>query len=216
MDNLTNADLIKSLPAEDKEAETKAVENTEVKADDSQESLKKELEKVKSQKEGHTKLEKLLFTKKRIEQQLAEFNEESGIEPIVDEDENKPVTVKMLKELEAQKAQKTAKQMADEITDDTEKELVIHHLENSIRPSGNPTEDLRLARAIVNSHKNAQIAEELSRKSPIKQSGGAGASAKTEDIFEPTDEEATFMRPPFNIKKEDIIKARRLTEDKRR
>jgi len=215
MDDLKLADLTKSLPAEDKEAEAKVVETTEAKADESQDSLKKELEKVKSQKEGHTKLEKLLFTKKRIEQQLAEFNEESGIENPIDEDENRPVTVKMLKELEAQKAQKTAKEMAEQIADDTEKELVIHHLENSIRPSGNPSEDLRLARAIVNSSKNAQIAEELSRKSVGKQSGGAGASATFEVEFEPTPEEAMMMKAPFNLDKKDILKARKATEQNR-
>ena len=68
---------------------------------------------------------------------------------------------------------------------------------------------IKLATAAVNSLKNSQIAEETERKkNPKNHQDGPGAPAKPETSFTPTAEEAIFMSPPYNMTKEDIIKAR--------
>lgn len=185
-------------------AEQKEKEEAEAKALAEQDPLKTELEKV--QRKGRTKVEKLQYTKQRIDEQLRELGVQD--EPEDDEDA-KPVTVGMLKKLQAETATKTALQLANELTNDTERELTKYHLENTIKSTGNPQEDFKLAQSIVSSVKNSQIAEELARKG--KGSAGAGAGApvkqgKQQEEF--TQEELVFMKPPFNMTKEAIIKAR--------
>lgn len=171
-----------------------------------QDPLKTELEKV--QRKGRSKAEKLLYTKKRVDEQLKELGiEDDQSEP--DEDD-KPVTVGMLKKLQQQTATKTALQLAEEVTNPTERELLIYHLENTIRSTGNPQQDFELARGLVNAVKNKQIIEESIRK-PIARThaSGSGAPAKAnkpqDDL---TPEEQAFMKPPFNLSREQIIKAR--------
>jgi hypothetical protein len=216
MDNKQNAEEKKPLAVEGEEAKKpeEAKAEPEKKADEPQEPLKKELEEIKDKKEGRTRKEKLVFKKKLIDKQLKnEFPEDYDIEP--ESDDDKPVTVGMLKEIKIQDAQKTALQLADEIEDEAEKELVKYHLNNSINSTGNGKKDLKLARAIVNSLKNAQIAEEAGRKgSPSSGFGGPGSSNKYEKPFEPTKEEERFMRPPYNLTKEQILEARNKEAEK--
>lgn len=177
--------------------------------------IEKELEKVSKKGKGRTRKEKLIYTKNRIERELSELDEEEGVEPSVEEvDENAPVTVGMLKKIEAEKATKTAISLADDIEDEHERELVIHHLNNTIKSTGNPTEDLKLARTLVNSVKNSQILEEAARKGEGRNSSKPGAPAKpSEGIFEPTAEEAALMRPPFSLTKEEVLKARKKSQN---
>lgn len=185
-------------------AEQKEKEEAEAKALAEQDPLKTELEKV--QRKGRTKAEKLQYTKKRVEEQLKELGIED--EPEDDED-SKPVTLGMLKKLQAQTATKTALDMANEVSTETERELLKYHLENTIRSSGNPAEDFKLAQSLVNAVKNQQITEEVLRKPAARShsSGGQPAKvAKEEEDF--TAEELSYMKPPFNLKKADIIKAR--------
>jgi hypothetical protein len=186
-----------------------------------QEPLQIELDKIRARNEGHTQREKLIFSKKRIDQQLSELDGKEGIEPKIEEDDdNAPVTIGLLKKLEAQKTQKTALQMAESITDSVERELIKHHLQNTIRSTGNPDEDIRLAKAIVNSAKNAQIAIEINRRSnPSEYRGGPGAPINYEVPFEPTPEETYMMTmkgvdgKPL-LSKEDILKSRKEHEAK--
>jgi hypothetical protein len=91
-----------------------------------------------------------------------------------------------------------------------ERKLTIHYLENTIRPSGNAETDLANARAIVNAKRNALIAEEASRGTrPNSFVSAPGAPMRpAQEVFEPTAQEAQFMRAPFNLTKEDIIAAR--------
>lgn len=196
-----------------KEVVPSTTEKTEVKPEVEQDPLKTELEKVK--KGGRTKKEKLLYTKKRIEEQLREADKEAGIEPTPEvDDDNEPVTVGMLKKMQAETATKTALQLADDIENETEKELVKYHINNTIRSTGNPKEDLKLARAIVNQAKNSQIIEEKFRKPKAKAnvSSGGGEPQKEEEE-ELTPEEIAFMKPPFNLTKEQI-KSKRPKFDK--
>lgn len=177
--------------------------------------LKTELEKV--QKNGKTELEKASFSLKKNAERLAELGGDPttvlGLKeqkPEEDED-NQPVTRGELKKIIAAGSTKTALQLAEDIEDATERELTKHYLENRINPSGNPQEDLRDARRIVNSVRNEQIAQELARKGSARtHSGGNGVPAK-DDIQsqELTPEEIAFTRPPFNLSREQILKARK-------
>lgn len=190
------------------DAEAKAEADAELEQD----PLEKELEKIQKKGEGKTELEKAIHRKKILDQRIAELKGDSGEEDLPEEeDDAAPVTVGMLKKLEKEKAQKTALSLAEEqIQDNHELELVRHHLSSTIKPSGNPAEDLKNARAIVNSVKNSQIAEELARKGAPKRNGsGSGAPGRQESAFEPTPEEAAYMGHPFNLKKEDILAARK-------
>lgn len=178
-----------------------------------QDPLKQELDKVKQKR---TQKEKLIYTRNRIEQQLREIGQEEGVESSPDtEDEETPVTVGMLKKIQAETATKTALQLADDIENESEKELVKYHINNTIRSTGNPQQDLRLAQAIVNAAKNKQILEQLAQKPKAKRSSsdGGGTPFKEEEP-EFTPEEQNFMKSPFNLTKEQILSARKNQAEK--
>jgi hypothetical protein len=151
-------------------------------------------------REKHSKREKLLFTKKRVEQQLSKLGdveEEPDVE-LDEEDESRPVTLGDLRRMERERAQQTAVQMADTITDADEKALVKKYLQNRIIPSGNPAEDFALARSMVNAVKNGQVVEEITRQrsTASTRSSAGGAPAKQDDTtnFEATAEELALAR----------------------
>lgn len=206
------------LPSET-EAEKKVGDENEAKGlnrdgSPKQDLLKTELEKIR--KQPRSKKEKLLFTQKRVNEQLAELGE--GDEPVFEDDEepeeeddNKPVTVGMLKKMQKQEATKTALQLAQDIADPSERELTIFHIKNTIRPTGNPQKDLELAQVHVNAVKNTQILNEITRKPIVRTQGGNGGgnpqNGKVEE--ELTAKELAFMRPPFNLTKAEILQARK-------
>lgn len=209
-------DLIEAV---DSTSETTQIESTEVVETTPEETieqdpLKVELEKV--QKKGRTEVEKAAFTLKKNAERLKELggdpNTILGIEKETTEtdEDDTIVTVGMLKKLQQQDTAKTALEQADEIKNETERELVRYHLENTIKSTGNPTEDLKLARALVNAVKNTQIMEEANRKPPVKtHSSGSGVDAiNTEVKGELTPTEIQFMGAPFNLTREQILKAR--------
>ena len=172
-------------------------EEVEVKTETEQDSLKTELERVK--KGGRTQREKLVYSKKRIEEQLREINGDVEPTPEVDDDDA-PVTVGMLKQIQAQTATKTALQLADEISNDTEKELVKYYINNTINSTGNPKEDLRLARALANDVKNKQILEQVQQKPTAKRaSANGGGQPYIPEEDELSADEMAFMKPPFNL-----------------
>lgn len=191
------------LPSETEE-EIKAREEAEAQTLAEQDPLKTELEKV--QKKGRTKAEKLIYTRDRVNEQLKELGIDD--EPLEDEDE-KPLTRGEYKKLQAQTATKTALQLAEAVPNETERELLKYHLENTIRSTGNPQEDFKLAQNLVNSVKNQQITEELLRKGkPKDHSSGSGAPSKQVKKEEFSAEELSYMKPPFNLTKEQILAAR--------
>ena len=170
--------------------------------------IKKEVKKLEKKK--FTKRERLNFEKGKIDQQLKELDKEEGVETLEDET---PVTLGMLKKLDQDKSKKTALDLAEDIEDDDERELTKHYIKDRVTPSGDPKEDLRIARAIVNSLKNSQIAEEVDRKKNPKNKGtNPGSPGTHEKEFRPTEEERVFMNPPYNLTNEDIIKARKQKE----
>ena len=180
----------------------------------SQDPVKAELERVQ-RNTPRTEAEKAAFTLKKNAERVKELGLDPasilGVHQQTElEDDNSPVTIGMLKKIEADKAQRTAVQLAEDIQDANERELTKHHLEHTIRPSGNPQEDLRAARAIVNSVKNGQILQEMERKGTPSTAAYSGAPANTgAGEFIPTAEEAQMMRPPFSLSKEAIIAARK-------
>lgn len=190
------------------------VEETEVTQE--QDPLKVELEKVQK-REPKTEAEKAAYSLKKNAERFQELGGDVAsilgfkkTEDVEVADDDAPVTVGMLKKMQENDVAKTALQLADEIDNETERELVKYHVQNTIRSTGNPQEDLKLARAIVNSVKNQQITEEVSRKSGAKtHSSSSSAPAKPEVVSEElTAAEMPFTQKPFNLTKEQIIASR--------
>jgi hypothetical protein len=126
-----------------------------------QDPLKIELERVKG---GRTEEEKAEFTFKKQAERLQALGKDPadilGIkkEPKEEvEEDDKPVTIGMLKKMQQDTASKTAIQLANDISNETERELAKWHLENTIRSTGNPTKDLELALNLVNGVKKAKL-----------------------------------------------------------
>ncbi|MCK5605584.1 hypothetical protein KAR91_27065 [Candidatus Pacearchaeota archaeon] len=169
--------------------------------------VKEELEKIDNGKKKYTKRERLNHAKSKIDEQIGELDEEEGIAPEVTNDT--PVTVGMLDKREREQAKNTAIDIAEGIEDEDERKLTIHYLENRIKPSGDPQADVTLARSAVNSIRNGEIAQEMSRQNkPAQHSSSQGNPKPHEQVFQPTEEERVFMQEPYNLKKEDIIEAR--------
>lgn len=175
--------------------------------------IKQELEKV--QKQGRTEVEKASFSLKKNAERAVELGidpaEVLGIKPgtpAVDKDA--PLTVGMYEQMQKDQAQKTSLQLADDITDESERELTKHYLATRIVPSGDPSADLRLARGMVNSVKNAQIIEEAGRATGAKAHGsGPGAPPRTvAPAGELTAAEIPYTKAPWNMTKEAIIAVR--------
>jgi hypothetical protein len=190
MDENTQVDIEEAAPTAAPE-ETPAPSQEETAVQD-------ELDRIENGK--RTKKEKLLYTKERIEKQLAELGGTDDLE-----DENRPLTLKDLRALEAVRAQETAKNLADEIGDEAERKLVLHHLEHTIKPSGDAQTDLRNARLIVNSVKNGMIAEDAARAATVRRSSSAPAAPpKTADgKLELSKEDAAVMRG-FKMTEEQV------------
>lgn len=183
----------------------------------SQDPIKEELEKVNKAKIPKSEIEQASHVLKSTAARIKTLGGDpaaiiGGDTPAAAEDDDAPVTVGMLKQREREQAAKTAETLAEEqIKDPSELELTKHYLATRIRPSGNPQEDLKDARALVNSVKNTRLAEEAMRRgTPKGHSSGSGAPAPAgQGVFEPTTAEATLMKPPFNLSKDSIIEARK-------
>lgn len=180
-----------------------------------QDPVAKELDRVRKPKSEKEKAE---YTLRSVANRAKELGIDPakviGLESPATEEEqvsnDTPVTMGMLQKMQQDQATKTAIQMAEEITDEAERELVKHHIAHTIRASGNPAEDLRNARAIVNSVKNGQIAQEAARKTTARSfSSAPGAGARVDaDSVELTPDEMAFTRPPYNLTPAQIVEAR--------
>ena len=210
-DLIEKEDLPSESEPEEKEEEVIEEPEKEPKITPEQDPLKTELDRVQNIVK-RTPVEKLLYTKQRVEKQLKELGVEDEKEDEIDDidDEDQPLTVGMFKKIQKEAATKTALQLAEEIQNETERELVNYHLNNSIRSTGNAEEDFKLARTLVNAVKNKQIMEEQARKTTAKtHSSSSGAPAKDDEIKgELTPQEKLFLGHPFNMTKEQILKSR--------
>ena len=219
MSSLTMEDLTEKVvtPTSEADAEKESEKETEKKpeTETEQDPLKAERERIAKLKEGgKSELDKALYSKKKIEERIAQLKGESPDEKSEEDkpenEDDKPVTIGMLKQMRQGEVVTTALTLADEIENENEREITKYHLEHSIKTTGNPQEDLKLARAIVNSVKNAQIAQTVVNKPAVKShSSESSIQTRSEDKrLELTAEEIPFTKPPFNLSKEAIIKTR--------
>jgi len=169
-----------------------------------------ELKRNESNTQKRSKKDKLLYTKKRVEEQLAELGVEDE-DTDDDADDAAPLTRGDLKKFNVESARKKSVDIASSIQDEKERKLTLQYLERIV-PSGDAEEDVRLARLAVNSVRNGMVIEEIARKEAIKinqhDSAPGNPAPSPEGVFEPSPQEASLMRPPFNLTKEDILKAR--------
>ena len=213
MANIKQEDLVEKTDSTSEEAQ---VEETTVETTE-QDPLKVELERVQG-KAKYTQEEKTTYKLR----QEAKRAQEMGLDPAevlgfaknedysADEDDDKPVTVGMLKKIQQESASKNALQLAEDIEDESERELTKFHLQNSIKSTGNPSEDLKLARTLTNAAKNSKILEEVTRKPIAKShSNASGVDAIDNEVKgELTPQEMLFTKKPLNMTKEEIIKLR--------
>lgn len=159
---------------------------------------------------------KLLRKQKIIGKELAKLgvDEDDDEDDEDDEDDgdidpDKPLTLRDINKIEAKKAQLSVQEMVKTISDAGDQAAVREALK-SIVPSGDPAADFKKAVAIANSDRNSKVLQEVARKAaPLTRSTGSGAAPlRTEQEFTPTAAEATYMRAPFNLTKEDLLKAR--------
>lgn len=215
IDNIKKEDIIeKKVDSTSEETEKTEEVKTETVEQD---PLKIELEKVQKRSK-YTEKEKAEHSLKKTAERVKELggdpNSILGITTVSTEEEldgedEKPVTVGMLKKIQQENASKTALQEADDIENETERELVKFHLHNTIKSTGVPAEDLKLARALVNAVKNTQIIKEVTRKTPPKtHSNGSGGPAKDEKEVVFTPEEQSMIKAPFNMTPNQVLEAR--------
>lgn len=156
---------------------------------------------------------KLLKKKAIIDSELRRrgviSDEDDDDEEEVDmDDPNRPLTVGDFNRIEARKAQNTAVQMADAITDIAARDAVKEALKRVV-PSGDPAKDFTDAVAIANRERNSKVLDEISRKGPpIRHASGAGAPPRPADAeFVPTDEENRFIKAGW-LTLDDVKEAR--------
>lgn len=181
-----------------------------------EEPLKIELERLKGKKTPQEKAKDSLFFNAQKAKELGiDIEEVLGLKPkedVVDE-EDRPVTRKELEELLLKSRQveatKTAEQLVNEIQDETERELTLFHIQNTIKSTGDPKEDLKLARTLTNSVRNSQIIEEAQRKPQAKShsSSTSGTSASAEIEVKLTPEEQAYFNTGL-VTKDEILIAR--------
>lgn len=189
--------------------ENKKVEETETSeeqkgSEPSQEKdpVAAELEKVE-QKPKRTRLETLKYNKEKWDREYAEELKKEGLE-----DDNRPMTVAEFKAMQQETAQTSAIKMADRVENENERKLLIHHLENTIKPSGDAETDFKNALMLVNATKNRMVSEEVLRGVKPKAAGsGASAPPKEEQKVELTKEERDYMMA-FKLTPEQVIAAR--------
>ena len=131
------------------------------------------------------------------------------------DDDSRPVTVGMLRDIQKQDAHKTAIQRAEEIEDEATRTTVKNYLSNNVKPSGDAEADFKFALSAASAEKNKQVIAEIQRYvAPKRTASGGSMTAAIEEQFTPTDQESVMMRPPYNVSKEKIIEARKRTAER--
>jgi len=231
MDNTkpTIEDLKQALSGtspEEIESPEETVADVAVVEEDDSAPLKAELEKLKSKKTPAEKAkESLYFNAQKAIELGVDITKDEGLkkilgisktsreeeeEPVSEDD--KPVTKKELQDyLRKLNAQKNSEQLADEIPDEYERELVKYHLANTIKSTGDAKEDLQIARTLANSVRNKKF-EELANIKPAAKSHSSASGATTEvkaPEVELTSEEKQFLATG-KITKEEILALRQV------
>lgn len=207
--------------------ETKVVDTKvdETKVETSDEPLKVELERVKGKKTPAEKArDSLYFNAKQAKELGIDVTKDEKLKEVLGlkdqpkeedgaDEEQKPLTreevLELIQSQNRDKAIKTAEELASEITNEAERELTVFHLQNTIKSTGNPQEDLKLARALTNSVRNTKILEEQVRKPEAKNhsSASSGGSVTLEPEVVLTAEEQAFLNTG-HVTKAEILLAR--------
>lgn len=175
------------------------------------------------QESKKTEGDKLIHTLRGIGKRATELGLDAAeilglkthIETNQDDEDEKPVTVGMLRDLQKKDAQKTALQMADDISDEATRTTVKQSLTDRIVPSGNADEDFKFALSAASAEKNKEIRNHIATFVPPKKTAAGGSSpAHVEEEFTPTPEEQRFMQKPYNLSKEKVLEARRKNAEK--
>ena len=216
MEEPTIEDLKNALEAQEITSSQPTEETVITEPEVVEDPLKVELEKFKGKKSPQEKAKDSLFFNAQKAKELGlDPAEILGLKPkedVVDE-EDKPVTRKELEELLFKAAQttatKTAEELASDIASESERELTIYHIQNTIKSTGDPKEDLRLARALTNAARNSQIIEEQSRKPEAKShsSSTSGGTTVSEPTVTLTAEEQAYFATGL-VTKDEILRAR--------
>lgn len=197
-------------------------ENTQIPASTVEADTSKDVEPSQESK-GKTEAEKAAFSLKKNAERARELGVDvesvlgtkTHIETGVDDEDSKPVTVGMLRDIQKKDAQKSAIQMADDIADEDTRTTVKSYLADNIKPSGNAESDFRIALAAASATKNKQVIEEINRYTPPKRTASGGSiPANLEEAFTPTAEEQRFMQPPYNLSQAKVLAARKAHADK--
>jgi len=162
-----------------------------------------EVQKIETKK--RPKAEVLKYNIERLQKELEEENAKNGVV----EDDSVPVTRAELKSFLAEKTQESALELAQGLVDENERKLTIHHLQNTIRSTGDAEKDFALALSLTNAVKNGQLAQESARAvRPRTVASAPSAPPKEKSNEELTSDEQKMMGPPFNLSKEQILAAR--------
>jgi len=162
-----------------------------------------EVQKIETKK--RPKAEVLKYNIERLQKELEEENAKNGVV----EDDSVPVTRAELKSFLAEKTQESALDLAQGLADENERKLTIHHLQNTIRSTGDAEKDFALALSLTNAVKNGQLAQESARAvRPRTVASAPSAPPKEKSNEELTSDEQKMMGPPFNLSKEQILAAR--------
>lgn len=169
-----------------------------------------------SEPSHRTEKDKAIFTIKKQAERLQELGvdpaEVIGKKPTSSDSE----VPEWYRQEKAKEKTQSALEMADRLPDEETREQVKVYLQTRIVPSGNPDQDFKDALGAVSASKNKQILEEIGRATtPRTVAAGGSADAKLEQEFVPTEEEARFMKPPYSLSKEAILKARKEAEAKK-
>lgn len=212
-------------PAETKtEAEVKPQETKETQVEtevDVDNSIKAELEKVKQKSTPKSEEEKAEYTFKSIAKRLQDLGKDPaellGIkkEEEIEDEEDKPLTKKDLEVIlkQVNKApQKTALELAQEIQNESERELTVYYLENVIKSTGNHQEDLSNAKTMVEAIKLKKQIELQKLRPEVKTHSSASSvtpNTSPNQNVELTKEEDYLIRASGGLlTKEDILKSR--------
>lgn len=143
------------------------------------------------------------------ELQAAGISDDTDDDTDLEDDDDKPITRGDLKRIAIENASQTASQMADAVQDPAAKQAIKDALVRLV-PSGDALKDFADAVAIANRGKNSKVLEEIGRTPPriAHHTSAGGPPRKLDGEFVPTSEEARYMRPPFSLTKDQIIKAR--------
>lgn len=126
-----------------------------------------------------------------------------------DIDPDRPLTLRDINKIEAKKLQLTVQEMVKSIPDAGDQQAVREAL-RSVVASGDPAADFKKAVAIANADRNSKVLQEAGRRIAAQpRATSSGAAPIREEAFTPTAEEARYMKAPFFVTKEDIVKARK-------